>query len=164
MVPPRNTNAGTDFEDRLANVAPGLSSVVLGVGVTYLQDFSEVLVTQAAELPGGWQNDTDPRSGRTFYLNHASREWSWQPPLLEATANEMDLQSVEESESSESLKVIEPAATAEVLKDGAMEILRKRAQGGRQPQVLTKAQGGQEPEPPRAESTQQPGAFTQDLQ
>jgi hypothetical protein len=169
MVPPRNTNAGTDFEDRLVkelpidNVAPGLSSVVLVVCDTrdYLQDFKEVSVTKAAELPGGWQNDTDPRSKKAFYVNHTSREWSWEPPLLDAT---VDLQSVQESESSESLRVMEPAATAKVLKDSAMEILRKRAQGGLQPQVLTKAQGGQEPEPPRAESAQQPGAFTQDLQ
>jgi len=49
-------------------------------------------LTECAKLTGGWQKEIDPRTKRTFYVNHGLREWSWfEPPLLEATANEMDV-------------------------------------------------------------------------
>lgn len=35
----------------------------------------------AAALPADWEERIDPRSGRKFYVNHATRETSWDPPM-----------------------------------------------------------------------------------
>jgi len=35
-------------------------------------------------LPPGWETSIDPASGRTFYLNHATQETSWTPPVFDA--------------------------------------------------------------------------------
>ena len=48
-------------------------------------------LTQFAKITGGWEKEIDPRTQKTFYVNHGLREWSWEPPLLDATANEMDV-------------------------------------------------------------------------
>ncbi|CAN0343525.1 unnamed protein product, partial [Laminaria digitata] len=31
-----------------------------------------------AELPHGWTSRRDPSSGRTFYVDHATRETTWE--------------------------------------------------------------------------------------
>ena len=53
-------------------------------------------LTTAAKHQGGWQKETDPRTGRTFYVNHEKREWNWEPPVLKALTHEMHVQSGEE--------------------------------------------------------------------
>ena len=32
-------------------------------------------------LAEGWEKDIDPRTGRTFFVNHAIKKWSWNAPL-----------------------------------------------------------------------------------
>ncbi len=53
-------------------------------------------LTTAAKHQGGWQKETDPRTGRTFYVNHEKREWNWEPPVFKALTHEMHVQSGEE--------------------------------------------------------------------
>ena len=33
-------------------------------------------------LGDGWEEDVDPRTGRTFFVNHKIKKWSWNPPML----------------------------------------------------------------------------------
>ena len=36
-----------------------------------------------AQLPDGWEERTEPKSGRKFYINHNDRTTSWEPPAVE---------------------------------------------------------------------------------
>lgn len=38
-------------------------------------------------LGEGWEEDVDPRTGRTFYVNHKIKKWSWNPPVSPAATN-----------------------------------------------------------------------------
>jgi len=38
---------------------------------------------QPAELPPGWEEMKDPRSGRTFYVNHITKSTTWDRPAVE---------------------------------------------------------------------------------
>jgi hypothetical protein len=33
----------------------------------------------------GWQKEADTRTGRAFYVNHEAKEWSWEPPKVDAS-------------------------------------------------------------------------------
>mmetsp|Transcript_17286 Transcript_17286/g.27732 ORF Transcript_17286/g.27732 Transcript_17286/m.27732 type:complete len:123 (-) Transcript_17286:3-371(-) len=35
----------------------------------------------AAPLPPGWQEAVDPASGKTYYMNHISKETAWDRPV-----------------------------------------------------------------------------------
>jgi hypothetical protein len=37
-------------------------------------------------LADGWEADVDPRTGKTFYVNHIIKKWSWNPPVAMAAA------------------------------------------------------------------------------
>ena len=39
-----------------------------------------------ATLPAGWMRETDKRSGRPFYVNHALKKWAWTPPGASSSA------------------------------------------------------------------------------
>jgi len=45
------------------------------VGHIWIQETSKTPVTSR-----GWQQDIDPRTGKVFYINHETRQWSWDPP------------------------------------------------------------------------------------
>merc|ERR1719166_956286 len=36
----------------------------------------------ASTLPSGWEQRKDPRSGRVFYIDHNTRQTSWDPPEI----------------------------------------------------------------------------------
>jgi len=42
--------------------------------------------TAVAALPPGWEEMKDPRSGKTFYVNHITKSTTWDRPVAEAIA------------------------------------------------------------------------------
>ena len=34
-------------------------------------------------VQGGWLQDVDPRTGKTFFVNHVTKQWSWDAPVAE---------------------------------------------------------------------------------
>jgi hypothetical protein len=79
-------------------------------------------LTTAAKHQGGWQKETDPRTGRTFYVNHEKREWNWEPPESKALTHEVHVQSGEE-------KGLEPVPQAMHVQSGEEKGLLRIAVG-----------------------------------
>ena len=40
--------------------------------------------SSASDLPGGWEEMTDPSSGKTFYVDHANKITTWKRPVAAA--------------------------------------------------------------------------------
>jgi hypothetical protein len=83
----------------------------------------------APVLAPGWQQEVDPRSGRTFYVNHASKQWSWDAPLVENFPHHAKDDSHKQS-TEEALSMTDAAnkrlhATLESIQEGVPELWRR---------------------------------------